>query len=112
MSDHIFSYEEDEATYILAATNICRELLKHDKSQQALTEIAEGFEQENPDCWFKDWDMKDLVDRFIKLMFESFPWLFCDDGMSNPDIAGCHYRRKYDRFFTRVQAICLNGSVS
>lgn len=32
--DRIFSYEDEEATYILVATNICRELLKHENGQQ------------------------------------------------------------------------------
>ena len=112
-SDRIFSYEDDEAIYILAATNICRELLKLEKSRQAFKEIAQGFKDENlVGCWYKNWNMEDVVNKFIEMMLELFPWLFSDDGMPNPGLNGCHYRRDYDKFFTRKQAICLNGSVS
>ena len=42
--DRILSYEEEDATYLLVAISICRVLLNHKTSQEALTEMAETVE--------------------------------------------------------------------
>ena len=111
--DRIFSYEEEEATYLLVAINICRELLKHDKGKQALKEMADAYLRDNPNSWNMNmWNLDEIVKKYIDLMFDTFPWLFSDDGFRNANISACHYRRKYDRLYTSLQGICLNGSVS
>lgn len=111
--DRLISYEEEGASYLLAATNICREVLDHETGRKALGTIATAFMKLHPhDGWTKRSTSAQVVDRFIQLIFDTFPWLFIDDGFPNQNISACHYRRKYDPFFTRHQAICLNGSVS
>ena len=112
-SDCIFSYEEEEATYLLVAINICRELLNHEKARQALKAMADAYIRTNPGSWnSKIWTLDAIATKYIDLIFDTFPWLFSDDGFPNPNVSACHYRRKYDKFYTRVQGICLNGSVS
>ncbi len=115
---HLLSYQEEKATYILATVNICRELLRHKKAREALETMAEGFKKKNPDCWYAkyavdEWTNEQVVAKYIGVILdENFPLLFCDDGFPNPNITGCHFRRKWDRFFSKYQGICLNGSVS
>ena len=109
--DHLYSYEEEEAIHILAATNICRELLKHEKSRQALKRIAEDFIQDHPGGWYGEKSAGEIANEYFDLLSENFPWLFCDDGLCNPNITGCHFPRKYDESHTNQQALCLNGLV-
>ena len=111
----LFSYEEEEATRILAAVKICRELLQHEKVREPLKKFVKDFGEKHPDSWYAKykWKTDAVVTKFIKVMLdENFPLLFCDDGFLNPNISGCHFRRKWDRLFTKYQGICLNGSVS
>ncbi|CAF9921368.1 hypothetical protein IMSHALPRED_005164 [Imshaugia aleurites] len=106
----VFSYEDEEAKYIMVATNICRQLLKHGQSRQAFKEIAEVYKEHHPNGWFKKWTLDEIVNKFINLILDTFPWIFSDHGFRNPNISGCHWRRKYDGFHSRKQAILLNGS--
>lgn len=111
-SDRIFPYEEEEATCILVALNICRELLNHEKGQQALMKMTELFTRRHPKGWYAKWKPDEVVKKFVDLILDTFPLVFSDDGFPNPNVSGCHHRRIWDRFFSRHQGICLNGSVS
>ena len=98
--------------YVLVAINICRELLNHNKSQEALAEIAEIVREKHPRAWYENLNNAEIVKEFIQLVLNTFPWVFVDDSFDNPNITGCHYRRKYEGDFADSQGICLNGPVS
>lgn len=110
--DRVFSYEEGEATYVLVAINICRELLNHNKSQEALAEMAEIVREKHPRAWYENLNNAEIVKEFIQVVLNTFPWVFVDDSFDNPNFTGCHYRRKYEGDFADSQGICLNGPVS
>ena len=110
--DRIYSYDEDEATYVLVAINICRELLNHKKSQEALAEMTEIVRKKHPRGWYENLDSAEIVKKFIQVVLNTFPWVFVDNSFDNPNVTACHFRRKYEKDFAGSQAICLNGPVS
>ena len=108
----ILSYEEEEATYLLAAANICRELLTHPNGRYAFVQLVKKYREAHDQGWYKKMANEDVVASFVRVIFETFPWIFIDEGFPNPNVQGCHHRRTADKFWTRNQGICLNASAS
>lgn len=109
--DRIFSYDDEEARYLLVGINIARELLNHIEVRGSFADVAKIYIAANPSCLFRKSEPATVAARYVNYIYDAFPWSFLDEGFRNPNIAACHFRRTLDRFFTRNQAICLNAPV-
>ena len=79
---------------LLAAINIYQNLLTHEKGRQASKKMGEIYSGVHPGGWYGKWNIEEIFDQFVDVIFETFSWLFVDDGLPSPNVSACHHRRK------------------
>ena len=103
----------DGVTNCLAKSiNLCREILKHPKASEGLTNQA-GMYVSIPGHPADPRKMKTLADAFLQMVDERFPNVFVDDSLQSLNTGGGHWRFPFTGTFrTSDQYIFLNGTVS
>lgn len=100
-------------TIVAVPVNVAREGLQLETYQRGLAEIADILRPKMPDAWWKDIASNEVARTFTALIIVTFVLVYIDDGLTNPNITGCHFRRlDENEFDPHNQAIVLNGAVS
>lgn len=112
-TDHLYTIEEAMFTIVAVPVNVAREGLQHETYQRGLAETADILRPKMPDAWWKDIASNEVARTFTALIIVTFVLVYIDDGLTNPNITGCHFRRlDENEFDPHNQAIVLNGAVS
>ena len=88
-----------------------------EKVRDAFETIAVKYRIRRPNSWFlqgpSPMSMGQVTDTFIRKILASFPIVFVDYTLKNPDSKGFHTRRAWDEDFEPGKlAISINGKVS
>ena len=112
----IFPCDTNVATYVSTSIMICRGMLKASTVQDAFQILADQLGPKPSGSWYQNLSEKDIAGLFIEKILDSFPLIFVDYSMKNPDAVGCSYRRGLgldgSNFEGRKMCIVLNGQVS
>ena len=111
----IMPYSINTATYVAVSISICRGMLRDPMVKTAFKKLADNFDPESSEAWYKDLPKNEVVELFINKILERFPLVLVDYSLKNPDFRAYHYRRAWDHgygFETHDQAIAVNGPVS
>ena len=112
----IFSCDTRVATYVSTSIMICREMLKDSTVRDAFQTLAYEVDPKWTGSWYQNLTPKDVAELFIKKILDSFPLVFVDQSMTNPNTLAVTWRREWgvdgSSFESRTQGIVLNGSVS
>lgn len=110
-------YPLGDPPHVISGINICRYMLTHPKVREAFETVALRFSNARPNSWYlqgpSPMTIEQVTNIFLRKIFATFPVVFVDYGLQNPDQKGFHTRRPWDgEFEPSHQAISINGQVS
>lgn len=110
-------YPAGQVPHVVSAINICRAMLTHRPVWKAFETLAVRYSQVRTHSWPKQGPSPLTVDQvtyiFLAKILTTFPIVFVDYGLENPDAKGFHTRRPWDgNFEPGHQQISINGKVS
>ena len=102
--------------HVTNAINICRVMLIQPKVLDAFKTIAIRYSWAHKDCWYLEGSNGKVTDKvtytFISSIIRTFPLVFIDYTLNNPDSNAYHIGRPWDGLFEpRHQSISMNGKV-
>ena len=102
--------------HVTNAINLCRVMLIQPKVLDAFKTIATRYSWAHKDCWYlealigKDTDK--VTYNFISSIIHTFPLVFVDYTLKNPDSKAFHIGRPWNGDFEpRHQSISIDGKV-
>ena len=111
-------YEASESivAHVTKAIDICRVLLLHPKVLDAFKTIAIRWIYAHKSSWWlgvpNGMNTDKVTYTFVSSIIHTFPLVFVDYTLNNPDSKGFHTRRPWDGDFEpRHQSISINGKV-
>lgn len=111
----IYSSNGYIATQMAACVNMAREMIASEKGLSSLIKFGEDFEKVKTELkpWYYPREMKEVAQEYVRRMLDKWPPMVHDHTFTNPDIAGCTWRTKWEEYFdTSQHAIAINGQVS
>lgn len=110
-------YPPGDPPHVISAINTCRKMLEQERVRDAFKAIAGWYSKRRPNSWYlqgsSPMNMNQVAYTFIQKILATFPQVFVDYNLKNPDNRGFHIRRPWDgNCDPGRQAISISGRVS
>lgn len=111
--------KDNMATHVVASINICRGMLRQPRVKEAFVELARQYCQVAHGGWMDSQGssstthVQGYANTFIEKILNTFPLVFVEYSLTNPDNMGYQPRRSWrPPFEPRNPSILINGKVS
>ena len=104
------------AMNIIRSISTCKNLMMHPTARDAFEKIAQDYAAARPNNWFRvhqpPMTTNEVTNTFLTKVLNTFPTVFIDYSLRNPDYGAYHSRRQWEENFEpKHQAISINGMV-